>query len=54
VETLAGEWNHLVPDPAEFGATWVEVATRMAPRVDRGAPYGDGHAAERVVATLEP
>jgi UDP-N-acetylglucosamine 2-epimerase (non-hydrolysing) len=53
VETLTGGWNHLVPDPAALGASWVPFATRPVPEVDRGAPYGDGRAAERVVATLE-
>jgi UDP-N-acetylglucosamine 2-epimerase (non-hydrolysing) len=53
VETLTAGWNHLVPDPDEFGAAWADLATRPAPHVDRGAPYGDGRAAERVIATLE-
>src|SRR5689334_1354839 len=53
VETLTGGWNHLVPDPHALGAHWADIATRPAPQTDRGAPYGDGHAAQRVVATLE-
>jgi UDP-N-acetylglucosamine 2-epimerase (non-hydrolysing) len=52
VETLTGGWNHLIPDPAQLGASWPEIATRNAPHGDRGAPYGDGHAAHRVVAEL--
>ena len=52
VETLTGGWNHLVPDPAQLGATWTDIATRPAPESDRGTPYGDGHAAERVIAEL--
>jgi UDP-N-acetylglucosamine 2-epimerase (non-hydrolysing) len=53
VETLAGGWNVLVPDPAALGESWLDVATRSAPDVDRGSPYGDGHAARRVVAAIE-
>ncbi|MDM4718292.1 UDP-N-acetylglucosamine 2-epimerase (non-hydrolyzing) [Micromonospora sp. WMMA1363] len=53
VETLAYGWNRLVPDPAALGsAQWVATATRTAPEADRGTPYGDGHAAERVVRIL--
>jgi UDP-N-acetylglucosamine 2-epimerase (non-hydrolysing) len=52
VETLAAGWNRLVPDPGELGAIWVDIATRPAPAADRGAPYGDGRAAERVIAEL--
>ena len=53
VETLAGGWNALVPDPAALGESWPDIATRPAPGGDRGSPYGDGHAAQRVVAALE-
>lgn len=53
VETLAGGWNFLVPDPAGLGAAWVDIATRAAPPAEPGTPYGDGRAADRVVATLE-
>jgi UDP-N-acetylglucosamine 2-epimerase (non-hydrolysing) len=52
VETLDGDWNRLVPDPWTLGADWSGVATRPAPAGDRGRPYGDGRASERVVAAL--
>jgi UDP-N-acetylglucosamine 2-epimerase (non-hydrolysing) len=52
VETLADDWNRLVPDPAVLGAEWAATATRPAPVAERGTPYGDGKAAERVVETL--
>ncbi|MGH3241775.1 MAG: non-hydrolyzing UDP-N-acetylglucosamine 2-epimerase [Spirillospora sp.] len=52
-ETLAGGWNELVADPGALGpARWAETATRPAPDVPRGTPYGDGHAAETVAAVL--
>jgi UDP-N-acetylglucosamine 2-epimerase (non-hydrolysing) len=53
VETLAGDWNRLVPDPWLLGDDWAPVATRPAPAAERGEPYGDGRAAQRVVAVLE-
>ncbi|MFJ8580599.1 non-hydrolyzing UDP-N-acetylglucosamine 2-epimerase [Micromonospora sp. NPDC093277] len=52
VETIEGGWNVLVPDPAALGAQWATTATRPAPGTERGTPYGDGHAAERVVQVL--
>ena len=52
VETLADGWNHLVPDPSRLGESWPELATRPAPDAPRGTPYGDGHAATRVVEVL--
>jgi UDP-N-acetylglucosamine 2-epimerase (non-hydrolysing) len=52
VETLADDWNRLVPDPSVLGGEWASTATRAAPTASRGTPYGDGHAAERVVETL--
>jgi UDP-N-acetylglucosamine 2-epimerase (non-hydrolysing) len=53
VETLAGDWNRLVPHPAELGAAaWADIATRPAPATPQDQPYGDGRAAERVVAAL--
>jgi UDP-N-acetylglucosamine 2-epimerase (non-hydrolysing) len=52
VETLDGGWNHVVPDPADLGASWASLATRPAPQTERGAPYGDGRAANRVVEVL--
>lgn len=49
VETLTGEWNVVVPDPAVLvRAYWSAVATRPAPTTDRGEPFGDGRAAHRV------
>ncbi|WP_141578946.1 non-hydrolyzing UDP-N-acetylglucosamine 2-epimerase [Actinomadura sp. WMMA1423] len=52
-ETLAGGWNELVPDPGALGsARWTATATRPAPTVSRGTPYGDGRAAETVAAVL--
>ncbi|HEX5740411.1 MAG TPA: UDP-N-acetylglucosamine 2-epimerase (non-hydrolyzing) [Pilimelia sp.] len=53
VETLHGDWNRLVPDPAALDpAQWHAAATRPAPDAARGTPYGDGHAATRVVEVL--
>ncbi|GGJ97699.1 UDP-N-acetyl glucosamine 2-epimerase [Pilimelia anulata] len=53
VETLADGWNHLVPEPREVGADrWRGLATRPAPGAERGAPYGDGRAAQEVVRVL--
>ncbi|MFI7338556.1 non-hydrolyzing UDP-N-acetylglucosamine 2-epimerase [Streptomyces sp. NPDC050085] len=53
-ETLAGEWNVLVPDPAGLGPSrWADTVTRPVPAVDRGAPFGDGRAAQRVAELLE-
>lgn len=53
VETLADGWNHLVPDPGELSRpAWADIATRPAPTAQRGQPYGDGRAADRVVQIL--
>ncbi|WFE39465.1 UDP-N-acetylglucosamine 2-epimerase (non-hydrolyzing) [Micromonospora sp. WMMD998] len=53
VETLHDDWNRLVADPAALGAdAWAETATRRAPTAPQGTPYGDGHAARRVVRVL--
>jgi UDP-N-acetylglucosamine 2-epimerase (non-hydrolysing) len=53
VETLRGDWNRLVPDPAELAPTdWAAAATRPAPVASRGTPYGDGQAAQRVIEVL--
>ncbi len=49
-ETLAGGWNVLDADLSRVK----ELATRPAPTIPRGTPYGDGHAAQRTVAALEP
>jgi UDP-N-acetylglucosamine 2-epimerase (non-hydrolysing) len=52
-ETLAGDWNRLVPHPHELTpVAWAEIAARPAPMQPRGAPYGDGRAAHRVVEIL--
>ena len=52
VETLDTGWNRLCPEPADLSAAMVD-----ADGVDRSAPrpalFGDGHAAERIVAALE-
>src|SRR5581483_3415678 len=49
-ETLTGGWNTLVQsgDPA-----FADAALRPAPTSPRGEPFGDGHAAARVVKELE-
>lgn len=47
-ETLDGGWNVLVTDTS----TIEEVASRPTPTADRKDYYGDGHAAEKVAATL--
>lgn len=53
LETLDGDWNRLVPEPDAMGRRgWVEAATRPTPRGERGTPYGDGRAAERVLSIL--
>ncbi|MFZ5872694.1 MAG: UDP-N-acetyl glucosamine 2-epimerase, partial [Actinomycetota bacterium] len=48
VETLSGGWNQLVDHPKDIPLA----VGRQAPTAERGAPYGDGHAADRVIATL--
>jgi UDP-N-acetylglucosamine 2-epimerase (non-hydrolysing) len=48
VETLDGGWNQLVADPAKLA----NAVLRPPPTIKRLAPYGDGHAAERVVQVL--
>jgi UDP-N-acetylglucosamine 2-epimerase (non-hydrolysing) len=47
-ETLVGGWNILTPSVDQIA----NVATRPAPTADMGSPYGDGHAAPRVVEVL--
>ncbi|UGQ09526.1 UDP-N-acetylglucosamine 2-epimerase (non-hydrolyzing) [Yinghuangia sp. ASG 101] len=47
-ETLEGGWNHLCADPADL----VGAVLRESPTPVEGHPYGDGHAAEKVVAAL--
>ncbi len=48
VETLEDGWNVLTSDVSKLP----ELAARPAPTGERPMPYGDGHAAGRVVATL--
>jgi UDP-N-acetylglucosamine 2-epimerase (non-hydrolysing) len=48
VETLEDGWNILDPDLARVH----DVAARPAPTAPRATPYGDGHAADAVVAAL--
>lgn len=48
VETLADGWNVLHPETDGLA----EAVTRPRPTAARSAPYGDGHAAERVVEVL--
>jgi UDP-N-acetylglucosamine 2-epimerase (non-hydrolysing) len=47
-ETLVDGWNILDPDLVRLP----EVARRPVPDAPRGHPYGDGHAAERVLDAL--
>lgn len=48
VETLHGDWNVLVPEPAALA----EAVSRPRPTVDRGEPFGSGHASELVLDAL--
>lgn len=48
VETVDLGWNVLVDDPAAL----VTAVTRPVPTATDAAPYGDGHAAERVADSL--
>ena len=48
VETLEGDWNQLVNDPARIHQS----AVRERPSTPQREPYGDGNAAERVIDTL--
>lgn len=48
VETLEGGWNVLDNDLTQLR----DVAVRAAPAGEKGTPYGDGHAAEKVTAVL--
>ncbi|TDD52142.1 UDP-N-acetylglucosamine 2-epimerase (non-hydrolyzing) [Kribbella antibiotica] len=48
VETVESGWNVLTMDVSKLP----ELAARTAPTGERPMPYGDGHAAGRVVATL--
>lgn len=49
LETLDHGWNRLVPDPEDLTD---ELILRDMARAPHATPYGDGHAADRVVATL--
>ncbi|MCR2810259.1 MULTISPECIES: UDP-N-acetylglucosamine 2-epimerase (non-hydrolyzing) [unclassified Microbacterium] len=48
VETIDLGWNVLAPAPEDIAAA----VLRTRPRESGAAPYGDGHAAERVIASL--
>jgi UDP-N-acetylglucosamine 2-epimerase (non-hydrolysing) len=48
VETVASGWNALADDPEGIAAA----VTRPAPAPTDAQPYGDGHAAERVVSAI--
>lgn len=48
VETLAGGWNVLTPDPTDIPSS----VTRPRPTTKRDAPYGAGDAAVRAAQTL--
>ncbi|GAA0571657.1 UDP-N-acetylglucosamine 2-epimerase (non-hydrolyzing) [Kribbella sandramycini] len=48
VETVDSGWNVLTMDVSKLP----ELAARPAPSGERPTPYGDGHAADRVVAAL--
>lgn len=49
VETLEGGWNILDHDLTQLAG----VAVRPRPTVERGTPYGTGHAAEQVAKALQ-
>jgi UDP-N-acetylglucosamine 2-epimerase (non-hydrolysing) len=51
-ETLEGDWNRLIPDPWTLGDDWATAAARPIPAAERGTPYGDGRASNRVVDVL--
>ena len=51
-ETTAGGWNVLVP-PDAVGQELQKTVMRDTPATAPGEPYGDGKAAERVIAELE-
>ncbi|MHB1739610.1 MAG: non-hydrolyzing UDP-N-acetylglucosamine 2-epimerase [Actinomycetes bacterium] len=48
-ETLEGGWNVLCPEPADLA----RCLSRPGPTAERAEPYGDGHAAAKVLAALE-
>jgi UDP-N-acetylglucosamine 2-epimerase len=51
VETVEAGWNRLAPNPSDLGPALAAAATDPAP--PRPALYGDGHAAARIVESLE-
>lgn len=54
VETLANDWNTLLPDPHLLSSEELAaVVLRGAPSTPREAPYGAGDAARKVVLALE-
>jgi UDP-N-acetylglucosamine 2-epimerase len=53
VETVGAGWNRLVGDEPDALAAAVEQATSMDRSRPRPELFGDGHAAERIVAALE-
>ena len=53
VETIQEGWNVLVPDPAALSAAeFAASVVRPTPTAPQRRPYGDGHAADRVVEIL--
>jgi UDP-N-acetylglucosamine 2-epimerase (non-hydrolysing) len=53
VETLAGGWNVLVPDPHRCApGEFADILARSVSAENIGAPYGTGHAADEVIRTL--
>mgnify|MGYP000998790151 CR=1 FL=1 len=54
VETLDNDWNVLLPDPGDLTpGEFARIALRPRPTAARGTPFGDGHAATRVVEVLQ-
>ena len=51
VETIEAGWNRLAPNPSDLGPALAAAAADPAP--PRPALYGDGHAAGRIVESLE-
>lgn len=53
VETLADDWNRLVPEPGRHSAAdFASVVLRAKPTQTRSEPYGDGRAADAAVRAL--
>jgi len=51
VETIEAGWNRLAPNPSDLGPALAAAGT--SPLLPRPALYGDGHAAGRIVDSLE-